>query len=82
MEASSSELVDTHLVVNGWLQDIKSQLGRFPQDISVIKSLVEAAFSSGLVDDRKYASVFLASLSCAATVIAFKIVYFVLRVLT
>jgi len=40
--------------VTGLVKDIASQLNRLPQDLTVVNSLVEAAFSSGLVDDKKY----------------------------
>ncbi len=37
-----------------WLQDLESQLTRIPQDLGVVKSLVDAALSQGLVNDRKF----------------------------
>lgn len=40
----------------GLVKDLMSQLTRFPQDLSIANSIVEAALNGGLVDDKKYFS--------------------------
>ena len=40
----------------GLVKDLMSQLTRFPQDLSIVNSIVEAALNGGLVDDKKYFS--------------------------
>jgi hypothetical protein len=39
--------------IQGWLKDIGSQLGRIPEDLSVLNGLVGATLTDGTVNDRK-----------------------------
>jgi len=39
--------------IQGWLKDIGSQLGRIPEDFSVLSGLVGATLTDGTIDDRK-----------------------------
>jgi hypothetical protein len=48
-----SDEVTTQQTIQGWLEDIGSQLGRIPEDISVLQGLVGATLTGGTVDDRK-----------------------------
>ncbi|KAH8646471.1 fatty acid oxygenase [Tricladium varicosporioides] len=50
---SSHPAPTAHSVISGLGKDLETQLTRIPEDLTAINSLVEAAFSGGLVDDRK-----------------------------
>ena len=39
--------------IHDYLTDFKSQLDRLPEDVSVVKSLIEGFFTENIVDDRK-----------------------------
>jgi hypothetical protein len=39
--------------VHSLITDLKSQLDRLPEDVTVVKSLVDGLFTENVVDDRK-----------------------------
>lgn len=49
-----SDEVTAQQTIQGWLKDIGSQLGRIPEDLSVLNGLVGASLTNGTVDDRKW----------------------------
>ena len=48
-----SDEVTAQQTIQGWIKDIGSQLGRIPEDLSVLNGLVGASLTNGTVDDRK-----------------------------
>jgi hypothetical protein len=48
-------VVTVQQTVEGWLEDIKSQIGRIPEGLSVLKGIIGGTLTEGVVDDRKYA---------------------------
>lgn len=40
--------------IHNYITDIISQLNRLPEDIDVVKSLVDGLFTENIFDDRKY----------------------------
>ncbi|OGE48982.1 hypothetical protein PENARI_c024G08716 [Penicillium arizonense] len=51
--------------IQGWLKDIGSQLGRIPEDLSVLNGLVGATLTDGTVNDRKYLLEKIIQLACS-----------------
>jgi hypothetical protein len=48
-----SDEVTAQQTNQGWLKDITSQLGRIPEDLSVLNGLVAAIMTDGTVNDRE-----------------------------
>jgi hypothetical protein len=39
--------------IHNYITDLKSQLDRLPEDVGVVKSLIDGLFTENVVDDRK-----------------------------
>lgn len=48
-----SDEITAQQTIQGWFKDIGSQLGRIPEDLSVLNGLVGATLTDGTVNDRK-----------------------------
>lgn len=46
-------VVTVQQTVEGWIEDVKSQLGRVLPDLEVLKGIVSGLLTNGVLDDKK-----------------------------
>lgn len=50
----SDDVPTVQETIRGYAVDLKSQLDRLPEDVNVVKAIVEGLFTENIVDDREY----------------------------
>jgi hypothetical protein len=50
---TNDESLTVKKTIHNYLADLKSQVGRLPENAEVVKQLVEALFTENVLDDRE-----------------------------
>ena len=49
----NGQSVTAHQVAEGWVKDAESQIKRIPQDLRILREIIDGVLTGGVVDDRK-----------------------------